>query len=91
MSLGRARLDGESLYGEPLFSLLGEVAAGFRGRDMVSEKAFFYRKCVLLTRMLVCFSSQRFRRETSLQFGALYGDPQNRRQHSVDTAASERC
>lgn len=35
MSLGRARLDGDSLYGEPLFSLLGEVAAGLRGRDMV--------------------------------------------------------
>lgn len=41
MSLGRARLDGESLYGEPLFSLLGEVAAGFRGRDMVLKEAFF--------------------------------------------------
>ena len=35
MSFGRARLDGDCLYGEPLFSLLGEVAAGFRGRDMV--------------------------------------------------------
>ena len=35
MSLGRARLEGESLYGEPLFSLLGEVAAGLRGRDIL--------------------------------------------------------
>ena len=35
MSLGRARLDGESLYGEPLVSLLGEVGAGLRGTDIV--------------------------------------------------------
>ena len=35
MSLGRARLDGESRYGEPLFSRLGEVAAGLRGRDII--------------------------------------------------------
>ena len=41
MSLGRARLDGDSLYGEPLLSLLGEVAAGFRGRDMLLERAQF--------------------------------------------------
>lgn len=41
MSLGRHRLDGDSLYGEPLFSLLGEVAAGLRGRDMVLEGAQF--------------------------------------------------
>ncbi len=41
MSLGRARLDGDSLYGEPLFSLLGEVAGGLRGADMVLVGASF--------------------------------------------------
>lgn len=41
MSLGRARLDGESLYGEPLLFLLGEVAAGFRGRDMLVDARLF--------------------------------------------------
>ena len=35
MSSGRARLDGDSLYGEPLVSLLGEVAAGLRGTDIM--------------------------------------------------------
>lgn len=38
MSLGRARLDGDSLYGEARFSLLGEVAAGLCGKDMVLEE-----------------------------------------------------
>lgn len=37
MSLGRARLVGESLYGEPLLSLLGEVAAGLRGVDIMAD------------------------------------------------------
>ena len=40
MSVGRARLDGESLYGEPLFPLFGEVAAGFRGRDMRLQEIY---------------------------------------------------
>ena len=35
MSLGRARLDGDSLYGDPLVSLLGDVVAGLRGRDIL--------------------------------------------------------
>ena len=35
MSLGRARLEGDSLYGDPLVSLLGEVVGGLRGRDIV--------------------------------------------------------
>jgi len=36
MSVGRCRLEGDSRYGEPLFSRLGDVAWGLRGRDISS-------------------------------------------------------